>query len=222
LAEAGCSLALTGRRTEALEALAREISGKGREVLWVPADVRSAAAVEEVARRCLDKFGAVDILVNNAGVVRNGLLLRLSEEDWDEVLAVNLKAAFLFMRALAAEMIRRHWGRIINISSLAGLIGSPGQANYSASKAGLIGLTLAAAREMSSRGVTVNAVAPGFIETALVAPFREKIEPMVQRIPVGRLGRPEEVAQLVVYLASPMADYITGQVITIDGGLGLS
>jgi 3-oxoacyl-[acyl-carrier protein] reductase len=166
------------------------------------------------------KFGTIHVLVNNAGMTRDGLVLRMEESAWDEVIDTNLKGTFLFSKAVGALMMRGRYGRIINISSVSGLMGNPGQANYSASKAGVIGFSKTVARELASRGITVNVVAPGFITTDMTNVLPEKIKAEVkERVPVRRLGAPEDIADLVCYLAGPTAGYITGQVIAVDGGM---
>jgi 3-oxoacyl-[acyl-carrier protein] reductase len=183
-------------------------------------DVADQAAVQKAAAEIFEEFGRVDILVNNAGVTRDGLSMRMSMDDWDTVLNTNLKGAFNFTQAVMRSMIKQRSGRIINISSIAGLTGNAGQANYAASKAGLIGLTKTLARELASRGITVNAVAPGLIETDMTTVLSEEIrQSILQKVPLGRLGEPEDIAGAVAYLASPEAKYITGQVLTVDGGM---
>jgi 3-oxoacyl-[acyl-carrier protein] reductase len=183
-------------------------------------DVADQAAVQKAAAQILEDFGRVDILVNNAGVTRDGLSMRMSMEDWDTVLDTNLKGAFAFTQAVMRPMIKQRSGRIINISSIAGLTGNAGQANYSASKAGLIGLTKTLARELASRGITVNAVAPGLIETDMTTVLSDEIrQSILQKVPLGKLGEPDDIAGAVAYLASPEAKYITGQVLTVDGGM---
>jgi len=183
-------------------------------------DVADHAAVQKIGAQILDDFGRVDILVNNAGVTRDGLSMRMSVEDWDTVLNTNLKGAFNFTQALMRPMIKQRSGRIINISSISGLIGNAGQANYAASKAGLIGLTKTLARELASRGITVNAVAPGLIETDMTTVLSEEIrQSILQKVPLGKLGQPDDIAGAVAYLASAEAKYITGQVLAVDGGM---
>ena len=169
-----------------------------------------------------ERFGRVDILVNNAGITRDGLLLRMKSEDLDRVLSVNLKGAFYCMKLAARTMAKARWGRIINMSSIVGVHGNAGQVNYAASKAGLIGMTKSLAKELASRGVTVNAIAPGFIQTDMTAVLPEKVrEAMLSSIPLGRLGQPEEVARVAAFLAGPGGDYLTGQVFGVDGGMGI-
>jgi 3-oxoacyl-[acyl-carrier protein] reductase len=176
------------------------------------------AAVDQI----LAAAGKVDILVNNAGITKDGLLMRMSEADWDAVLDINLKGTFLFTKAFSRSFLKQHSGRIINIASVIGLIGNAGQCNYGASKAGVIGFTKSAARELASRGVTVNAIAPGFIETAMTAKISaEAREALLKQIPLGSLGQPEDIANAVLFLASPGARYITGQALPVDGGMAM-
>ena len=183
-------------------------------------DVADQTAVQKTAAQIFEDLGRVDILVNNAGVTRDGLSMRMSMDDWDVVLNTNLKGAFNFTQAVMRPMIKQRSGRIINISSIAGLTGNAGQANYAASKAGLIGLTKTLARELASRGITVNAVAPGLIETDMTTVLSEEIrQGILQKVPLGKLGEPDDIAGAVAYLASPEAKYITGQVLTVDGGM---
>lgn len=186
-------------------------------------DVADKKAVEETAAKIFADFGKVDILVNNAGITRDGLAMRMSEEDWDAVLNTNLKGAFNFIQAVMRPMIKQRAGRIVNIASVAGLMGNAGQANYAASKAGLIGLTKTLARELAGRGITVNAVAPGFIKTDMTDVLNDAIKTaVVGQIPLGRFGEPDDIAAAVAYLASAEASYITGQTLTVDGGMVMS
>jgi 3-oxoacyl-[acyl-carrier protein] reductase len=216
----GARVVLSGRDAAALESAASEIRAAGGEALPVVADASKAGEAERVCDATLQAFGRADILVNNAGVTRDGLLLRMSDEDWDAVLETNLKGAFRMIRAFARPMVKQRWGRIVNVSSVIGLIGNAGQANYAASKAGLLGLTKAVAKELASRHITVNAVAPGFIETAMTGGLDAKVrEDLAARIPLGRLGSPEDVAHAVAFLCSEEAGYVTGQVLPVDGGM---
>jgi 3-oxoacyl-[acyl-carrier protein] reductase len=221
LANAGADIAITARTNIAdAEAVAEAVRETGRTALAIQCDVSDAASVEGLFATVKEQLGRVDILVNNAGITRDTLLLRMSEDDWDGVLDANLKGTFLCTRAAAKIMLKQKSGRIINITSVNGQVGSPGQANYSASKAGMIGFTKSVARELASRNITVNAVAPGFIDTQMTdfvsGDSREKL---LEKIPLGRFGTAEDVGAAVAFLASEAASYITGQTLTIDGGL---
>jgi 3-oxoacyl-[acyl-carrier protein] reductase len=219
LCAAGAAVAVINQ-SRALEAAA-ELCGEGHAI-GVRADISSPEEVENALAQVEEQLGPVDILVNNAGITRDGLLVRMSEADWDAVLDTNLKGAFLVTRLVSRGMIQRRWGRIINITSVVGITGNRGQANYAASKAGMIGFTKAVARELASRNVLVNAVAPGFIETDLTKGLTEPArKALAERIALGRLGATDDVASAVLFLASDLADYITGQVLAIDGGLAI-
>ena len=220
LADAGASVVVTGHIEDA-EPVAKEIRAKGRQSLAVRASVTSAADIEKLVDATLSTFGRVDILVNNAGITRDQLVLKMSEDDWDAVLDTNLKSVFLCTRAVLRPMLKQRWGRIINISSVIGLIGNPGQANYAASKAGIIGFTRTIAKEVGSRGITANVIAPGFIETRMTQAMNQaQRQELMKRIPLGSLGTPEDVAEAAAFLASDGARYITGQVLEVDGGMG--
>ena len=220
LAESGAKVALCARNQEKLDQLAAEIAGKGGEAAAFRLDVASEDEIKAVAKAVIARFGKVDILVNNAGITRDQLLMRMKRADWDDVLATNLTAPFLMIQAVIGSMLKQRWGRIINITSIFGQIGQVGQANYSSSKAGLIGLTMSMAREVGSRSITVNAVSPGFIETAMtdVLPAELK-ENILKSIPLGRAGSDMDVAQAVKFLASEEAAYITGHVLNVNGGI---
>ena len=220
LAEHGANVVVNDVVEESAEQVATEIEAIGVAAMPVIADITSEDEVKAMVAAIMDRFGQIDILVNNAGITQDNLLLRMSEEQWDAVLAVNLKGAFLCTKAVARPMVKARRGRIINIASVVGLTGNVGQANYSSSKAGLIALTKSAAQELGSRGITCNAVAPGFIETEMTTRLSEEArEQMLGRVPLGRAGQPEDVADAMVFLAGAEASYITGQVITVDGGM---
>lgn len=224
LAANGAKVACVARDTAKLEETVEAITSAGGEAEALACDVQDRKSIDGVVESVLEKWERLDILVNNAGITRDTLMAAMTDEQWDDVISTNLTAPFLFMRAATRPMMRARSGRIINISSVSGLIGNPGQANYSASKAGLIGVTRTLSRELAKRKVTVNAVAPGFIESdmtqELVAKFGQKvIDEAKERIPAKRLGKPEEIAAAVLYLASPAAAYVTGQVLVVDGGM---
>lgn len=213
----GALVGLHGTRVEKLEELASEL---GERAKVLPANLSSRAEVKELAAKAEAELEGVDILVNNAGITRDGLFVRMSEEDWDTVLEVNLGSVFLLTRALTHAMMRRRWGRIINVTSVVGVTGNPGQTNYAASKAGLIGFSKSLAQEIATRNVTVNCVAPGFIETAMTDKLNEKQrEAIMGAIPMKRMGTGAEIASAVVYLASDEAGYVTGQTIHVNGGM---
>ena len=216
----GAEIVCVSRSAENSERVADEIRALGRKAWAHAVDVSDAAAVAAAAEKILTDCGKVDMLVNNAGVTRDGLLLRMSDADWDTVLNTNLKGAFLVTKAFSRAMLRQRSGRIINISSVLGLIGNAGQCNYAASKAGLIGFTQSVAKEFASRGITVNAIAPGFIETDMTAELKEPARTeLLKAIPLRSFGQPEDIANAALFLASLAARYITGQVLTVDGGM---
>ncbi|MCY0902500.1 MAG: 3-oxoacyl-[acyl-carrier-protein] reductase [Firmicutes bacterium] len=208
-----------GQRALPAETLAQELVGSGHQALACQADVSTASGAAALVKAAVDAFGHLDILVNNAGITRDGLFLRMKEKDWDDVLSTNLKSVYLCVQAASRQLLRSSCGRVINISSVASLMGNLGQANYVAAKAGMNGLTKTLAREFSGRSVTVNAVAPGFVETDMTASLGEMKERILAQIPLGRLGQPQDVAGLCVFLAGDAGSYITGQVIQVDGGL---
>jgi len=214
-------VACVSRTEQNADNVANEINAIRREAAEAYAvDVADHAAVQKVGGRILEHFGRIDILVNNAGVRRDALAMRMSAEDWDTVIGTNLRGAFSFTQAIVRAMTKQRSGRIINISSVIGLMGNAGQTNYAASKAGLIGLTKSLARELASRNITVNAVAPGFVTTDMTAGLSEDIKQTIHaKIPLGRTATPEEIANAVTFLASAEADYITGQVLCVDGGI---
>ena len=219
-AAAGADVVCVSRTAENAEKAAQEVRALGRKAWAHAVDVSDAAAVAAAAEAILAEAGRVDILVNNAGITRDGLVMRMSDADWDAVLDTNLKGAFSFTKAFSRAFLKQRSGRIVNISSVSGLMGIAGQSNYSASKAGLLGFTRAVAREFASRGVTVNALAPGFIETDMTAVMTPEMKgDIAGRIPMRRLGQPDDIAEAALFLAGPGAGYITGQVLTVDGGL---
>jgi len=221
LAAAGAKVAVANRSSiAAAQAVVDEITAGGGEAIALQGDVSKQADADNFVQQVLTSFGALDIVVNNAGTTRDTLLMRMSEEDWDTVLDTNLKGTFLVTRAAIRPMMKARHGKIVNITSVMGLIGNPGQANYSASKAGIIGFTRTVAKEVGSRNIQVNAVAPGFIETAMTDTLKAELkETVTKQIPAGRLGHPEDIARVVTFLCSSDADYITGQTITVDGGM---
>ncbi len=219
-ASAGADVVCISRTAANAEKAATEVTALGRRAWAHALDVADANAVTATATRILEEAGRVDILVNNAGITRDGLLMRMSDEDWDAVLNTNLKGAFLLTRALARTFIKQRAGRIINVASVIGLMGNAGQCNYAASKAALIGFTKSVAREVASRGITVNALAPGFIETDMTGALSDELKATIlKQIPLGTFGQAEDIAQAALFLASPAARYITGQVLVVDGGM---
>lgn len=215
----GATVAVSGTRADALEALAADL---GERVHVLPCDLRDLAAVDTLAGQAEETMGSLDILVNNAGITRDNIFMRMKDEEWDTVLAVNLTAGFRLTRAAVRGMMRRRSGRIIGITSIVGVTGNPGQGNYAAAKAGMIGMSKALALEVASRGITVNCVAPGFIETAMTGALNDKQrEAALSRVPAGRLGLPAEIAAAVVYLASDEAAYVTGQTLHVNGGMAM-
>jgi len=221
LAEVGAAVVVNDiGESQPLESVAEEIRAMNRQALAVIADVSSSADAARLVETTVSTYGKVDILVNNAGITRDQLVLRMSDEDWDTVLNVDLKSAFLCARAVLRSMIKQRWGRIISIASIAGEVGNPGQANYASAKAGIIGLTRTIAKEVASRGITANAVAPGLIDTGMTQQLDEtQRQELSKRIPLGYPGSPRDVAEAVAFLASEEARYITGQVLNVDGGM---
>ena len=220
LAEAGANIVISDLNVEAGIETVDEIKAMGRESIWIEADVSKSDQASLLIETTQEKFGRLDILVNNAGITRDNLLMRMSEDEWDSVIAVNLKGTYNCIRAATKLFIKQRVGRIINIASVVGQMGNAGQANYAASKAGVIGLTKSVAKELAARNILVNAVAPGFIETAMKEKLPEKArEALIKLIPLAKLGQPEDVAKVVLFLSSDRSSYITGQVINIDGGM---
>jgi 3-oxoacyl-[acyl-carrier protein] reductase len=220
LAREGADLALCDVKEEWLAETAAAVRAAGRRVLCLGVDVSQSAPVNAAVGRVLAEFGRLDILVNNAGITRDGLLVRMSDEDWDAVLSVNLRGAFLFSRAVAKPMMKQRGGCIVNIASIIGLIGNAGQCNYAASKAGVIALTKSCAKELASRNIRANAIAPGFIESKMTEVLSEEVrQEMLATIPAKRFGKPADVAKAVLFLASEDAAYVTGQVVNVSGGM---
>ncbi|MFD2670148.1 3-oxoacyl-[acyl-carrier-protein] reductase [Marinicrinis sediminis] len=221
LAEAGADVAVNYAGSEqAAQEVVEQIEAMGRKAVKIQANVSDSAQVNEMIQQVTDQFGKLDILVNNAGITRDNLIMRMKEEEFDEVIATNLKGVYNCIRGVTRQMMRQRSGRIVNISSVVGVLGNAGQANYVAAKAGVIGLTKSCAREFASRGITVNAVAPGFIETDMTDELKDEQKAQIlQQIPLGRMGQPEHIAKAVVFLASPDAAYMTGQTIHVDGGM---
>jgi len=220
LAESGATVAVAARNQEKLNELVQQVSAAGGKAAAFPMDVADEAQIKGAFKAALGQLGKIDILVNNAGVTRDQLVMRMKRADWDAVLNTNLTSAYLCIQQVIGSMLKQRWGRIINITSVFGQMGQAGQANYAASKAGLIGLTMAIAREVGSRNITCNAVAPGFIETAMTSVLGEDFKQnAVKMIPLGRIGTPEDVAGAVAFLASEEASYITGHVLSVNGGM---
>jgi 3-oxoacyl-[acyl-carrier protein] reductase len=216
---AGATVGLSGTRTEPLEALAAELGSRAHVL---PCNLSKADEVEGLVKRAVDAMGAVDILVNNAGITKDGLAMRMSDDDWQSVIDVNLTAAFRLCRAAIRGMMKARWGRIVNISSVVGRAGNAGQANYAASKGGLVALSKSLAEEVASRGITVNCVAPGFIETAMTEKLNDQQrDTILASVPAGRMGTPQEIAAAVLYLASPEAAYVTGATLHVNGGMDM-
>ncbi|MBS1270977.1 MAG: 3-oxoacyl-[acyl-carrier-protein] reductase FabG [Candidatus Marinimicrobia bacterium] len=221
-AEQGANVVISSRSEDTLQQAAENLSEHG-QVYPIPCDVSDAKSVKDLIKEIIEEFGSLNVLVNNAGITRDNLMLRLNESDWDAVLNTNLKGAFLCTKFASRQMLRQKSGCIINISSVVGITGNPGQTNYAASKAGILGLTKSTAQEFSSRGIRVNAIAPGYIETDMTDELNDKQrEELTGRIPLGRIGSPEDVAGTALFLASPLAGYITGQVFRVDGGMVMS
>jgi len=222
LAEVGATIVVNDI-SEATETVAEEIKAMKRQSLAIKADVSSAEDVAGMVETTMATYGRIDILVNNAGITRDHLLLRMTDDDWNNVLKVNLNSVFLCTRAVLRHMVKQRWGRIVSIASVVGVVGNPGQANYAATKAGIIGFTRTVAKEVASRGITANAIAPGFIETGMTQQLEEKWQQELKKqIPVGYFGSPRDVAEAVAFLASEEARYITGQVLGVDGGMAVS
>ncbi len=220
IADAGADVILVGRDQPSLEKTAGDIRALGRQAWTIAADVSRPDECEKACQSALERHGPIDILINNAGITKDGLLFRMSEDDWNNVMATNLTSCYHFTKLVGRPMTQKRWGRIINITSVVGLMGNPGQANYCAAKAGMIGFTKSIAKEFAARNITVNAVAPGFIKTDMTAGLPEEAgEKLMSVIPLKRLGEAADIAHMVAFLASEEAGYITGQVFTVDGGM---
>ncbi len=223
LAKEGINIAISyGNNAISAKAVLEELKSLGVEAIAVKADVSISEEVTNLIKKVESELGTIDILVNNAGITKDNLLIRMTEEDWDSVMDVNLKGVFLCTKAVSRAMMKKRYGKIINITSVVGITGNAGQGNYSASKAGVIGFTKSMAKELASRGIRVNAVAPGFIQTDMTDVLKDEIKTeMLKLIPLNTIGNPEDIANLVVFLASEKSDYITGQIIKIDGGMAI-
>lgn len=222
LAQAGANIVICDVNSETLEKTKQEIENLGSKVLTFVVDVTVPEQVDNMISGVVKEFNRVDILVNNAGITRDGLVMRMKESDWDLVLDINLKGAFNCLKAVTRPMMKQRYGKIINISSVVGIMGNPGQVNYCASKAGMIGLTKSAAKELGTRGITVNAVAPGFIRTPMTDQLTdEQKQQIFSQIPQGKLGEAQDIANLVLFLSSNLSDYITGEVVRVDGGMAM-
>ncbi len=223
MAKAGAKTICVSRSLSDIEKVAQEIKIQGLTAIAIACDIKNGTQYQDLVKSVVEKFGSVDILVNNAGITKDNLIMRMSDEDWNTVIDTNLKGAFNGTKAVTRHMMKQRSGRIINISSVVGLIGNAGQANYAASKAGLIGLTKATAKELASRGITANCIAPGYIETDMTNRLPEKIKnALIEQIPLGRIGQATDIAATVCFLASDNAGYITGQTFTVDGGMVMS
>lgn len=222
LAQAGANVVIADVAEEMAKSTAKEISQKGSEAISMVVDVSNLSSVEEMVKKTLDKFGRIDILINNAGVTRDALVMRMKEEDWDLVLDINLKGAFNCIKMVSPIMMRQRFGKIVNIASIVGINGNVGQANYSASKGGLIALTKTCAKELATRQINVNAVAPGFIQTSMTERLSQEVKDRLSsQIPLGKIGNPDDVANAVLFLVSEKSSYITGEVIKVDGGMAM-
>ncbi len=219
-AENGSNVVISSRSEESLQQAADSISSAAGEVTPIPSDISSQESVQELIKNTIDKYDSLDVVVNNAGITSDNLMLRMNENDWDSVIDINLKGTFWCTKFASRQMLKQRSGSIINISSVVGVTGNPGQVNYAASKAGILGLTKSAAQELASRNITVNAIAPGYIETEMTDKLNEKQrDELTSRIPLNRMGTPEDIAGMAIFLASAAAQYITGQVFRVDGGM---
>ena len=220
LSQSGANIVLIGRNIDSLRLVEPKIQSNGVKVLSVALDVSDFDSFNNTIKKVHEKFGGIDILVNNAGITKDNIIMRLNENDWDDVININLKGCFNGMKAVSRPMIKSKFGRIINITSVIGLIGNSGQSNYAASKAGIIGLTKSISKELGSRNITVNAIAPGYIQTEMTQNLNDELKKdLLESIPLQRFGKPEEIADLVCFLASDKASYITGQTLNVDGGM---